>query len=252
MSRQTFEITLPSRGLLYEGKLPEGKLSIHPIRVKEEKYLAGITGPDQVNKALSIVLQECIATPGIKADELLLVDRVYLLFQLRSISYGSDYSIEYRCHECGSIHRAVADLAALDVKELEDTIQEPLEITLPSGAKLGIKCLRQTDVDAIARVAKSALAKAKPGEHLGDVTHAYSMARQIVTVNGEEMGDRDKLEWVENLIGRDSASLTEQMSDAFNFGLDTTVKVECPVGHENFIALPFTAEFFRPRASHRT
>jgi len=243
-------VQLPSRGYLYDGNLENGEVSIRPMTTNEEKLL--LSKGKSRTELFTMLLNACLETKGITANDMLATDRIFLLFMLRNISYGADYSFLIKCPECGEklnhllkipddIH-----LVALEPKDAE----EPYEVTLPmSGAKVGLRRLRGRDELQIQDYAKRNI-ELQPTE-LGDPRYIYSMALQIVMLNGKDMGILDSLSFCKTLIGGDSLAVQYAIED-HQCGLDLSMTFTCrSCGEEFDEEIPLTEEFFRPQSRAR-
>lgn len=252
MGRPSFELTVPSRGVLYNGALPGGVVAYHPMTAKEEKLLAGGRGGVGI---IDSILKSCMPNLPLPVDELLLNDKYFMLLVLRAQSYGSRYRFPVKCDGCDRKFTHEVNLGfsvegeeeenTFSVRVLADDTVEPFEVKLPmSGDTIGFRLLRGRDEKQIQRFAESAAAK---GRQEGDPSYIYRRAKHIVTVNGEELDSFTAQAYVEEMIGGDSAAFDKAISDV-DCGVDTGVKAECPICYEvNEFNLPMSSEFFRPR-----
>ena len=89
-------VDLPSRYKLY----PKGtKIFGRPLRVLEVKQLSQM-GEDNSGTVINSVLKS--ATVGFNVNELLVSDKVYILFWLRANTYrDSGYRVDFECLKCG-------------------------------------------------------------------------------------------------------------------------------------------------------
>jgi len=236
--------TLPSQGLFYEG-LPGGEVELYPIRVREEKVLSGMA-QESFSKAINTLLRSCLKT-DFDPSKMILEDRFYLLLVLRVLSYGELYRFPIKCGSCSVKFQYKLDLNALETKMANPEWAEPFATTLPvSGDKVEYRLLRATDEEEISKLIRSSYTSlGTPPE--GDQAYVYRLAFQVVSVNGKPLGLQEKLLWLDDLIGRDSAKLQSEM-DSKSFGVDSTVETKCPAcGNEIVMAMPWSMEFFRPR-----
>lgn len=235
-------VKLPSKGLLYEG-IPED-ITIRAMTTNDEKIIFGSTTPDAVSK----VLQRCIVNPeNLDISKLLPADETYLMLKLRTHTYGSEYSIAGQCTECDSTNTYDINLDELPVTYISDDFVEPFNIELPvSGDKLGVKLLRNKDYTQVRSQAKK-IAK-KMHTNARELEYIYRIAKQIVSINDEEIDQVKAQEYVGNLVGKDSAYFFWKLGEIANFGVETTTTVTCKDCGEDF-ELPFriTSEFFRPK-----
>lgn len=240
VERKSYETTLPSRGLFYGDKVKDGKVKVYPIRVFEEKMLSGGVGnaSDKTNQ----LLKSCLATE-IDPKELLLVDRMFLLCHLGLLSYGAERELNVTCPDpkCKNQFPVKVDMTQFEVTYAEDDLEDVREFELPvSKDKVSIKFLRGHDEGKILSM-DSRLKKSKKVGGIDSIL-VLQMALPLVSVNGEELEGSDKIEWIENLIAQDARVLRDAINK-FDFGIDTSVEVICPVCSEEF-SLEFPAENF--------
>ena len=128
------EIQLPSKGRFYDGENgpSNGVVSIRPMTGEEEQILAT---PRFVRKgqAINMIFQKCLKEGNqFKSENLLSVDRTFLLIYLRGISYTPKYEVEIKCPECDAKFSTTIDLNALYVESCPDTYGPNLKDVLPT------------------------------------------------------------------------------------------------------------------------
>jgi len=243
-------VPLPSRGLLYPN-LPDGQVRVGAITSREQKIFAG-SGSGARSK-IDIIIDNCVDSRGLASDDLLLADRLFCLFQVRSLA-STKYGFKYRCPACGSINpRVEIDLLQdLHVKELTQQFLEPYRIKLPlSGKSLGLRHFRGKDEQAVADWATKHAGTMPAAE--GDIAYYYRLSRHVTEVDGQSipLGAATVVDLVQHLEGPDVFAFLQALDDmAFGFVLDLTMT--CPNSRcrsEEEVGMPFTAEFFRPRIS---
>ena len=234
-------INLPSRGALYDGKLPGGKVEIRKMTVAEEVILQSTSaGADLVGK---LVAACCKLPMGFLPTQLLLSDRIAILIALRAFTFGPRYQIPYSCTSCGAVNKADVNLGE-DIKEKvgSDKIVEPIEIPLTDAKKIiSMRFLRGSDEAAIVRTRK----KDAPQDDV-----VVRMALQIVKVDGEELPSLDaRIAFVRDLTIPDAMDIREALAKVES-GLDTSIAPVCSAcGEVNELQMPMTSEFFRPARS---
>lgn len=231
-------MNLPSRGALYDGKLPGGKAEIRKMTVAEEVILQSTSGgADLVGKLVAA----CTRLPqGFLPQQLLLSDRIAILIALRAITFGPKYQVPYTCSACGAVNKAEVDLNA-DIKERPATkaLVEPLDFMLTDAKKqVSLRYLRGSDEAAITKLRK----KDAPAEE-----SVVRMALQITKIDGEDAGSVDaRMEFVRQLTIPDAMDMREAL-EAGETGLDTRIAPSCvSCGEVNEMQMPMTPEFFRP------
>lgn len=246
MAEYTELVKLPTRGILYKD-IPE-EFVIKAISTKEEKMIYGSSN----EKALDAVIRNCIVEPSkIDVNDLISVDKHFLMMKLRVLTYGNSYHVKYKCPECTNYptQEFEVDLDDLEVYELSDDYVEPFEFELPTSKKtVGIKLLTGKDLDEIEKKSKRLL-KRFP-EIKGDPSYILRMAQYLVSVDGDDkIPDVKKQEFIEGLHGNDSAYIWHKIN-SIKVGYDTTIfdtckNPRCQADIE--FVMPMTVEFFRPR-----
>lgn len=240
-------LILPSKGYLYDGKLEGGKVVARSTTAKEEKLLYG--GRGHVGDKINTLLSRCLDLGGkISPNDMLVGDRLFCLIKIRMLSFGADYPVMVRCGDCGEQFRHELSLTELEVNtyEEEDNVSEPFEVTLPHlGKKVGFRCLRGFDEDAIHKYQQQLRAKSRRSNE--DNTYIYTTARRIVSLDGEKLSQLDASEFVESLVSKDLMELRFAIEEK-ECGVNTEVRIECPhCAFLNELIMPFTDEFFRPK-----
>ena len=237
-------VILPSLGLLYDGKLPDGRAEIRKMSVGEEIILQSTVGGVALVSAL---LQACVKLPsGLPHGELLLGDRMALLIALRVHTFGPQYGYSFNCQACGALNKTECNLGAdLSQSPASPGLVEPIEVPLKdAGISVSLRFLRGKDEDQVAKVAKRT---AMASNDLGDPSLITRMALQIVKIDGKD---------VPELAAREKFVREMTMTDGIRFrkALDSKephvnlgVSPECKTcGSVNELSLPFTLDFFRP------
>ena len=244
LAGREFEIPLPSRGVLYDGKLPTGKVVVRPLTTKEEAVLYAPTG-DAVTKINSII-SACIVTRDVPPEELLMVDRFAILLSLRTASLGPIYEFPFRCRYCNTQFKARVNIAdEFDIKFMEETATEPFETTLPiCGRRVSFRLLRGKDETGIARHAKKVRMRSADS---GDPSFIHRMAVQIVAVDGVEVNQMQAERFVNTPLDLGDSNALRIAVEKVESGIDTTCYMDCPqCGATNDADMPFSVEFFRP------
>ena len=129
------EIELPSRGILYTNKdLKKGKLHVRTWLTGEEKLIDKFSKGNFYNILKRLV--QNVVEEKVSVEELTIGDFFYVLYWIRSLSYGSKYRTEVTCPKCGTVVRPIVDMWNYKVTYLEELV-EPITYTLPvSGIEL--------------------------------------------------------------------------------------------------------------------
>ncbi len=260
MSESTRSITLPSLGLLYGGKVPDGKVTIRKLGVDE---LSLFESQGDTWDRIDTLLKSCVKFPnGFSAADLLASDRFALLIALRNFTLPVKYPVNFKCRNCGASNLIKIDLATdLTVKMATATsipadpekgiaeqkaFSEPVSITLPdTGQTVDMKFIRAQDQAATIQYARRLKAQ-NPNDH-SDPGAKHSLARQLVAVDGKAPQNLLQAEqFIGALPGLDILKIRKVMDEA-DVGVNTEMFADCKgCGHSNKFEMPFTEEFFRP------
>lgn len=244
------EVMLPSKGFFYSGnEAPtDGVLHIRPMTGEEEQILAT---PRYIKKgtAVNMIFQRCVKET-IKADELLSVDRTYLLIALRNLSYGHNYEVDIKCPACDKKFSHNIRLDQLIVKYCPENFQDMLTDKLPkSGLNFTWRLPRGRDETLVSDY------REKRSKEYGDAAIDDSLLFRIALMVDVVETIRDKTEIMvilKKLPTQDIAYLRSITSDP-PFGMDTKCEITCPLCYHDFeIELPLEAGFFFPRHKRKT
>jgi len=234
------EVELPSLGKFYGDKLLGGKVVIRPITVQEEKLM--VSARDRVG-VIDKVLDRCLVTRALSVDDYLMTDKFFLVLNLRTLSYGPDYTFLMTCISCKNEFKHHVRLPeGLRKKVASDDDVEPFEVHLPvSNKTLTCRFLRGHDEKAVDQYVKSTDVVSE-----GDPAYAYRLSCGIVTIDGQDPGLMQKLAFCENMLGKDSLALRTEFEKR-QTGIDLRTTAICPAcQYENTTLIEFTTEFFRP------
>lgn len=241
-------VPLPSRGVFYDGKIPDGTVHIRKATVMEE---CKIQAASSMHSVLNTLISTCCKLPaGMSSGDLLITDRVAILIALRVYTFGPLYDYVYRCQSCGTSQKNTVDFSQdLTVQGPPDDAVEPLLLRLTDADReIGVRQLRGKDEDIIA---KSARKVRMANNDEADTSNLTRMALQVVSIDGEDVSDkRDvKEKFISGLTMADAADLRDAVA-SLESGVDTTVNPICEsCGNVNTLAIPVTLEFFRPSRS---
>lgn len=240
------EVQLPSRGKLYGGEIPDGIIALEPLGTREEKLFSA--GSNSGSLIVNKIFEACVTCP-IDHQKLILGDRLFILLQLRSITYGRQYDYSYQCDNCKKKAYGFLDLDSLPVRTPKEEIEDASKFTvkLPLlGHTLTLRLLTGEDEDKITRYVNQITAKSRG--QAADIEYIYRLARRFDQVDGEAIGIREAMDLVERLKGQDSLALRDAIIEN-DIGPDIEVTPTCQnCGFESeAFTMPLDSEFFRPR-----
>lgn len=268
------EIVLPSMGLFYGGRVPEGRVEVRPLGLSADKILS--TGRlMQSGKALDKIFSSYVRFPDKNFDplELLVGDRTFLLFYLRGITHGNIYEFVVKCtnDDCGQQSEHEYDLNLL-----ADTIQhpkhkaEPIRVDLPYMTKkvgkpiwVDVRFMRGHDLRVLDERRKfsekitggsvrSIKTNKGPTTQQDRIDKALedSLHLLVVSVNGVQ--DQHKIAQALKKFSSSDIQTINTFLDDNSPGVDLEVGIGCPhCNQEMRMNLPLTETFFRPKVSRR-
>jgi hypothetical protein len=267
------ECELPSQGLYYGW--PDGVISVRAMGQKAEKILATQRLASS-GQSIDYLFRECAKFPdAFDPSDLVLGDRVFLLYFLRGITHGNLYEFAVACpnQECQQVHTHTYDLnqlAATIRPAKRELGEEPFKVVLPYLSKsvgrdiwVELRLLRAYDAnDMIARRKVRKKMVARPGRARNanqpvdprqqqqqqvvlDTALDDNLEKVIATILGD--GDKMKIrQFVQQLHAQDTATIREWLRENTP-GIDNTIKIDCPdCGGDFTVELPITESFFRP------
>ncbi len=239
------EIQLPSKGRFYDGTNgpSSGIVSIRPMTGEEEQILAT---PRLVKKgqAINMIFQKCIKEQ-FRAENLLTVDRTYLLIYLRGISYSPSYEVEIKCPECDTKFNTAIDLNNLYVDYCPDDYGPELRDVLPNS-KLPFSYRLSSGRDE-QEVSEHRERRIKAfGDSGADDTLLYRTSLLLNNIDG--ISDKNELQiLLKNLPISDVSHIRNCINEP-SFGVDTNVDIVCASCLAEFtLDLPLESNFFFPR-----
>lgn len=238
----TETVAMPSRGLI--NGIPK-EIVIRAIQRKDKKKML-LSETDDV--LLSLLQYSIVSPADFNVYNLLPFESEYLLYRLRVLTYGSNYTFKRKCPYCGTVNDVEIDLNEIPIVEVPDNFKIVFDIPpLPvSGIQLKCKLLSEGERKSIAKRAKEL--EEATGNKSASIDSYWDS--RIVAVNGNS-----KLAPVE--ITQILDELTDYDSEYFmayyskyegNYGLQTKLKYECDNCH-NAVSddMPNIATFFRPK-----
>lgn len=237
---------IPSRGKVYpEGTVPS-EFTLRAMTTVEEKARLAGTGMNTIPDLIS----SCIVKPeNFDAGILKMFDLRFLLFKLRTITYGPDYNITIECPSCGKATEVKVDLDKIPTNYIEDDDFTGI-ITVGPLPVCGdtLECILLSSSDYVEMEKEAKRIKAKSLDYVGDPSFILSYMKRIVKINGEEVKPFKIQKYIEEMNMRDLRYLDSKYDKATEgIGMDTDMVDTCPAcGFEVKYSLPVNSEFFRP------
>ena len=213
---------LPSRGKFYEGF--QG-VEVKPLTYTDEQKILNVkeANTDIVSKLLEKSVQ------GVDVDDLLSMDKMYLLMKVREVSYGEDYQFNITCPACTSeIKTSLVLSQHLNMTRIPDDLEDPREVELPV---LGVK-------------AKVRFPRSREEVFFKESEDIYrNIYRFVVSVNNNS----DPVfvsKALKRMHIRDIKKIVAEITKG-EYGVNPRFIFQCPdCGHEETMAVPMDVSFF--------
>lgn len=239
---------LPSANSNIYGNVPMPKeVTLRAMTTLEEKMR--LSSSDGF-KVIPQIIKACCVDPESFPDvkRLKIFDLQYLMYKLRTVTYGPDYNIDLVCPHCGKRMKVTVNLDDIPVNHVPEDFAEPYQIgPLPSsGDTIGVRILTTNDVEELQRESRRILNKFP--DYVGDPEFILKWNYIILTVNEEAVTVRDIQPMIESMNARDLRYLESKYDEiSSSFGLDLSMVEKCDkCGEDIEFTLPMTSEFFRP------
>lgn len=240
------EVTLPSKGLIYDGK------------VRPTIKLRSMTGRDELKrqaptntplKKIADIIEDCmIDKPGISVYDMSSGDYEFLLHKLRIISYGTDFKVKVICPVCGETTETVYNLENLKVKNFDAGEFENLRtLTLPkTGKTVRLKFQTPHSVEIIENNAKDMKRRAKNAEI---DFNTFAMLNYVIdTVDGDKLAPFEQEDFINKLPAADMIKILNTLDKVNSYiGIESEIVIPCcKCGTDINTFFRFGTEFFRP------
>ena len=244
-------VELPSKGLLYpEGHpLASGKVEMKYMTAREEDIL---TNENFIKNGtvLDKLLESLIVTPGVRTQDLLMVDKNALFVAARRLAYGDKYGpVKIECKKCNTENKTYIDLSTLNEKEVDfNKFQKgsnEFEFEFPfCKRRITFKLVTSGDQESIDRDIK-AMTKIKKQASTEVTTR---LKKLIVSIDGKpDIASINK--FVDNeLLSKDSMALRayiKTIAPELDMGFDFVCE-HC--GEVERMDVPMTVQFFWPES----
>lgn len=268
------EIVLPSQGAYYDGMVPDGRVSVRAMGIAAEKILA-TQRLAQSGQAMDLLFDNCVRFPETDGSKfnpvnLLVGDRIFLLYYIRGITYGNMYEFVVKCvnEDCGQASTHEYDLNLLSktiMRPSKNIGHEPFNVLLPImskrlGAEFNVKVRMMRGYDLQGMLAKSRVRRVQSvgvrtrGGESTPATVDDTLEENLNMLIVEAGGDNNRRK-IRQLLGKMHATDTSAIREFLRKnspGIDTSIIVTCSsCSFEMTMELPITEGFFRPASSSR-
>ena len=235
---------LPSLGKVYDHEVNPNVTLTSMTTQQEQKRLA-IT--DYPYKMLCEIIDDCMVDDiGISAYDMCTGDYQFLLYKLRTVTYGPEYNMDVRCPYCGYTSKETVNLDDLPKLEYSEEFEKYRKCTLNKlgcEIELNIQTPRMLD-DVINKVREYK----KKFPEASDPSLMYTLKSLIKTIDGVRPDPLKVEQWIRDLPMADAniiISYAEKMNSLI--GVDNELLVTCDLcALAHSARLSTSTEFFRP------
>jgi hypothetical protein len=213
---------LPSRGKYYSGF--QG-VEITPLTFLDEQHI--LNAKDSKTDIVSKLLEKSVV--GINVEELLSMDKMFLLMKVREVSYGDTYDFRITCPGCSAEIKTSLQLSDhLNMTQIPDDLEDPREIDLP---RLKVK-------------AEVRFPRSREETFLRDAEEIYkNLYRFVVSIDGNQ----DPV-FISKALKRMHIQDIKKLINEINmgdYGVNPRFIFECPeCDHTETMAVPMDVSFF--------
>lgn len=215
-------VELPTRGKFY--KHFKG-VKVKPLLFEDEQRIFSMKNANL--NPVDEIISKC--TEGIDINDLISMDKIYLLLKIKEISYGPEYNFAVNCPKCNQINEVCIDISKdILINEVPLELEDPREVHLPV-------------LDVYAKVR---FPRASDENYTSDYeTLADNMYRFVVSLN-----DNENIIFISKAIKkmhiRDRKVLLNEINKT-DLGVDPRFQFVCAgCSHKDIRGIPFTANFF--------
>lgn len=216
-------VDLPTAGVFTDGI---ASVEIRPFTFEDEKILRSIKKVTDGSRIINSLIERC--TRNLDFNNLSLIDKNFILFKLRELSYGSEYNIEAECGSCGTSNSLTVELDKLPVKYANIQASKNTKIMLPDS---------EVEIEYI-------FPTANDEKYLDNTDHLMdNLWRFVKSIQGHT--ERMIIQgFISKTTGKDVTVLRNAIFNN-DYGLQTKVNFICTAcGTDSVIDLPINESFF--------
>ena len=241
-------VPLPSNGIVYPVDSPLYGLETLEIRAMTAREEDILTSRALIKKGTVIteLIKSCLVNKSIDVEDMLVGDRNAIMTALRITGYGSQYTVEVDCPDCGERSKQDFQLTELPIRRLEISPVADganlFEFKLPmTKKKVHFRFLTGHDETDITITQE----RRKKMGSIADNLVTTRLQHQLVAIEGVK--DRSKINmFVRNMPARDSLALRKHV-DKHEPGIEMKHWMDCTSCMESSeVRVPMGASFFWP------
>lgn len=240
---EPIQFRLPSKGMHYQDAqdpdLRQGLVSLTPMSLADEEILTNKAYLK--NGSTFRVLYDTCMCNDYPAKRILSYDATYMMYILRSITYGDSYKFKITCEDCEKQFEHEMLISDIDWKEMEDGTPDERAIELPRSHFTVTMPLARLETEENLEKLK----KLKANDPLATeaVLTLVNRTTSIKDPDGNEIDPADWIAFYHEIPGLDKATINDAFKDAVNQPEITMVCPHC--GNVITMPVPITADFFR-------
>lgn len=240
--------TLPSKGQMYDEQF-DSKIILRSMSTMEEMQRTSFSSEEY--KTLCDVIDACIVNKKdipISVYDMCIGDFQYLLYMLRTVTWGSEYKMVCKCPNCGQEVPFTVKLDEMEVHEFDEHTYEDATFKLPVSKKeIKVKFQTPRILDLISsRAREMKLKQQKKGLTILDYSTLYTAMYFIESIDGKHYDEVALEKFVRDLPLKDYYEIIKKGNELNRkVGLDNSVIARCS-NCDYDIVTPFrlTSEFF--------
>jgi hypothetical protein len=215
-------VELPSKGRFYNGF--KG-MTVFPLTFEDEQRI--FTSKNKNINPINEIIAKC--TKGVNINDLLCIDKIFLLLKIKELSYGPDYKFDTVCPRCEFRSETTIDVSKnLPINFVPDNFEDPREIELP----------------VLKKKVKVRFPRVLDEQYLIDIDTALTnLFRFVVSIN-----DNEKPEFIAKALKKMHIKDMKIISNAIHhneLGVDARFIFKCPqCNYETAMGVPIDAGFF--------
>ena len=217
-------VKIPTMG--YLNPECDGTVEIRSFTFEDEKRLRSVMGLQEGVDVITDLMKSCVK--GIEYSALSLIDKAYILFKLRELSYGNDYTVEASCRHCGDVNELTVELDKIPVNYANSPMEDPKAVNLPDSEVVAyLKYPRVKDETVLSELQ----------------TLMDNLWRFVAKV--EEHTERAIIQqFISKTTAKDVTVIRQALFDQ-KIGLQTNVRFKCrKCGADEVVDLPMNENFF--------
>ena len=237
------QFPLPSRGIHYQDSedpdLRRGLVNLTPMSLADEEILTNKAYLK--NGSTFRVLYDTCMCNDYPAKRILSYDATYMMYVLRSITYGDSYKFKITCEDCDKSFEHEMNISDIEWKEMDANTPDERVIKLPNTGFTVVMPLSRLETEESLEKLKKLHANNPLATET--VLTFVNKTTSIQYPNGDEVDPADWIDFYHELPGGDKAAINDAFKDAVN---QPEITVVCPhCGNVITMPVPITADFFR-------